>query len=84
MLNNNPNYSCALFGCIGNDVNGEKFSKSLAELKIIGLLEKHKKLITSRCGVGINNKERCLFPEVNASPHLSLEFVTSHSVNITL
>ena len=74
-------YKCALFGCIGNDDNGFKFYSSLNDLKIKALLEINIKYPTSRCGVGINNKERCLLPEVGASCFLSLDYAVSKKVN---
>ena len=75
-------HRCALFGCIGNDNYGKKIASTLESLNVLGLLETHKTLNSSRCGCGIHLKERCLLPEINASCHLSLDFVKSHQVNI--
>ena len=80
MLNKLKEYRCALFGCIGNDKNGENFSASLNKLNILGLLEINEKYSTSRCAVGIYQKERCLLADVNASCHLSTYYLISHQV----
>ncbi len=84
MLQGSKCHRCALFGCIGKDEYGNKISTTLQGLNVLGLLETHKTLSSSRCGVGIHKKERCLLPEINASCHLSLDYVTSHQVIIRL
>ena len=37
---------------------------------------------SSRCGVGINKKERCLLPEIRASNCLTEDFVSYHQNEI--
>jgi len=80
MLHNTKEFRCALFGCIGDDAYGKKIVETLSSMNVLTLLEHHKTLHSSRCGVGIYHKERCLLPEINASSHLSLDFVKSKQV----
>jgi sugar/nucleoside kinase (ribokinase family) len=81
MLKGSKDFRCALLGCVGNDDYGCKIKNALKDLNVDGLLETHKTKKSSRCGVGIHKKERCLLPEINASNELSLDFVKSHQVN---
>jgi adenosine kinase len=83
MLNGSQDYKCHLLGCIGKDQYGTNLKNMLNKLDVTPILEEHATLNTSRCGVGIFQKERCLLPELNASPHLSLEFVKSHEESIS-
>lgn len=80
MLRGNKNVRCALLGCIGKDEYGNKISNALSNLNVLGLLETHPTKKSSRCGVAIHKKERCLLPEINASNELSLDFVKSKQV----
>ena len=80
MLQNSNNYRSAMLGCIGKDENGAKMENLLKKLNIVPLLEIHPTEKTSRCGVGIVEKERCLLAEILASKHLSLDYVKSIQV----
>ena len=81
MLKESPNYKLALLGCVGNDTYGKKLKEILEEIDVEPLFEVHATKLTSRCGVGVFRKERCLLAEINASKYLSLDYVKSHMVN---
>ena len=77
-LNMNPNdagkYKITMLGAVGNDLFKDKIFNSLKDAKVEPLLE-IKQERTSRCGVGIYKKDRCLVPDIQASKHLSKEFI---------
>jgi adenosine kinase len=50
---------------------------------VIGILEVRDDFKSSRCAVGIHNKERCLVPEIRASTMLSLDFVNKNIESIS-
>jgi adenosine kinase len=62
-------------GCIGNDSYGTKIQDELNKAGVKSLLEVREDIKSSRCGVGIHLKERCLLPQIRASTMLSTEFV---------
>ena len=77
-LNMNPSdqgkFKITMLGAVGNDVYKDKIINSLRDAKVEPLLEiKQEK--TSRCGVGIYKKDRCLVPDIQASKNLSKEFI---------
>ena len=77
-LNMNPNdagkYKITMLGAVGNDAFKDKIINSLKEVKVEPLLE-IKQGKTSRCGVGIYKKDRCLVPDIQSSKHLSKQFI---------
>lgn len=75
MLNNNPNFGCMLLGSVGNDSYAKRLIESLNEVSVIPLLEVKEGKETSRCAVGVVEKERCLVGDIKASKLLSLDFV---------
>ena len=76
--NDNKKYKITMLGAVGNDIFKDKIINSLREAKVEPLLEVLKEK-TSRCGVGIYKKDRCLVPDIQASKHLSKEFITEKS-----
>ena len=76
-LNMNPNdagkYKITMLGAVGNDAFKDKIINSLKEVKVEPLLE-IKQGKTSRCGVGIYKKDKCLVPDIQASKYLCEEF----------
>lgn len=71
-----------ILGCIGKDYYGRKISENLEKVNVHTLLEISEELKSSRCGVGILNKERCLVPQIRASNMLSMDFVNSNMLEI--
>lgn len=69
-------FKISMLGCVGDDTYAEKIKFSLNSARVNPLLEELKNQKTSRCGVGIFHKERCLVTELNASKLLSEEFVS--------
>ena len=56
--------------------------KALELSGVIPLLQPIPNISTSRCGVGICQKERCLLPHIQASNCLADEFVKEHEDEI--
>ena len=77
-LNMNPSdagkFKITMLGAVGNDIFKDKIINSLKEAKVEPLLEILQEK-TSRCGVGIYKKDRCLVPDIQASKNLSQEFI---------
>ena len=77
-LNMNPNESgkhrITMLGAVGNDIYKDKIFNSLKDAKVEPMLEILQER-TSRCGVGIYKKDRCLVPDIQASKKLSKEFI---------
>ena len=71
-----------LLGCIGKDNYGTKISENLQKVNVKPLLETKDDVLSSRCGVGILDKERCLVPQIRASTMLSMEWVNSNMTSI--
>jgi len=72
------NFKLTMLGCVGDDKYGEKILDALKENSIIPLIQKAEGVQTSRCGVGIYKKDRCLVPQILASNKLTKEFVQEH------
>ena len=64
-----------LLGCIGSDNYGKKIEENLKAVNVEPLTEVRSDVESSRCGVGIYKKERCLVPQIRASNMLSMDFV---------
>jgi len=71
-----------LLGCIGKDNYGTKISENLQKVNVKPLLEIKEDILSSRCGVGICKKERCLVPQIRASTMLSMDFVNANMSEI--
>jgi sugar/nucleoside kinase (ribokinase family) len=84
MLNNSESYRCQLLGCIGDDDYGKRLQQELDKSGVVPLLEINKENLTSRCAVGVYQKERCLVPQIRASTHLSNDFVEKNLVEFFL
>ena len=76
------NFKLTMLGCVGDDKYGEKILDALKENSIIPLIQKAEGVQTSRCGVGIYKKDRCLVPQILASNKLTKEFVQEHMKEI--
>ena len=80
--NNQDKYSITMLGATGEDMYKEKIIHALQMAKVNPLLQAIPNMNTSRCGVGIYKKERCLLPEIRASNCLTEDFVTEHQNEI--
>ena len=76
------NFKLTMLGCVGDDKYGKKILEALKQNDIVPLLQTAKGIQTSRCGVGIYKKERCLVPQILASNKLTKEFVQEHMKEI--
>jgi adenosine kinase len=63
-----------MLGAVGNDIYKDKIINSLKEAKVEHMLEILQEK-TSRCGVGIYKRDRCLVPDIQASKNISKEFI---------
>lgn len=71
-----------LLGCIGKDNYGSMITSELQKVNVKPILEIREDLKSSRCGVGICKKERCLVPQIIASTMLSMDFVEANMSEI--
>ena len=79
MEKQNENKFCVtMLGAIGQDNYQQKIMKALELSGVKPLLQPIPNISTSRCGVGICQKERCLLPHIKASNCLTDEFVKEH------
>lgn len=69
------NFKLTMLGATGKDNYREKIIRAFDDLGVRHILQIIPNLQTSRCGVGIHQKERCLLPEIRASNCLTEEFV---------
>ena len=79
---NKGKYSITMLGATGNDGYKEKIMNALKSSGVKPLLQSIPNMSTSRCGVGIYKKERCLLPEIRASNCLTEEYVSEHQNEI--
>ncbi len=79
---NKDKYSITMLGATGNDGYKDKIMNALKSAKVIPLLQAIPNMSTSRCGVGIYKKERCLLPQIRASNCLTEDFVNEHKREI--
>ena len=70
-------------GAVGNDIYKDKIINSLKEAKVEPMLEILQEK-TSRCGVGIYKRDRCLVPDIQASKNISKEFIEEKLENCWL
>ena len=71
-----------MLGAIGDDSLKESILHSLNIAKVQHLLQIFEGQKTSRCGIILNNKEKCLIPDIQASKYLSMEFIKQNEQNI--
>ena len=71
-------YKLTMLGSVGDDINKDKIINSLKLSNIKPLFEIIPNTKTSRCAVGIYNKERCLLSDIIASNYLSENFISQH------
>jgi adenosine kinase len=79
---NKNKFKLTMLGAIGVDNYKEKIMNALNSAGVTPLLQQIPNISTSRCGVGICQKERCLLPHIKASNCLSDEFVSEHENKI--
>ena len=79
---NKGKFFVTMLGAIGQDSYKEKIMNALKSADVIPLLQPIPNISTSRCGVGICQKERCLLPHIKASNCLTDEFVNEHEDKI--
>ena len=79
--NTNNNYIITMLGAIGDDDLKEKIINSLEKTKVVPLLQIIPREKSSTCGIIVNNKEKCLVPDIQASKNLTMEFITQN-INI--
>lgn len=71
-------FKLTMLGATGKDNYREKIVIAFDQLGVNHILQTIPNLPTSRCGVGIHQKERCLLPEIRASNCLTEEFINEH------
>ena len=79
---NKGKFSVTMLGAIGQDNYKDKIMNALNSAGVIPLLQPVPNISTSRCGVGICQKERCLLPHIQASNCLTDDFVKEHEEKI--
>ena len=67
-------HKITMLGAVGNDIYKDKIINSLKEANVEPLLEILQEK-TSRCGVGIYKRDRCLVPDIQASKNISKQFI---------
>ena len=75
---NQGKFKISMLGAVGDDKYKGKILNALTDAGVKPLLQSIPNMNTSRCGVGIYKKERCLLPEIRASNCLTEEFVNEH------
>ena len=75
---NRGHYSIIMLGATGQDGYRDKIINALKLSGVKDLLQAIPNMETSRCGVGIYKKERCLLPQIRASNCLTEEFVSEN------
>ena len=79
---NKGKYKITMLGAIGQDGYKDKILNALQSAGVKPLLQVIPNMCTSRCGVGICLKERCLLPHIQASNCLTEDFVSEHENEI--
>ena len=75
-------FSLTLLGAIGQDEYKNKIIDSLKSAGVKPLLQIIPNISTSKCGIGLYNKERYLISQINASNYLTKEFIEEHENEI--
>jgi adenosine kinase len=85
-LNMEPNkanmFKLTMLGATGNDNYRNKIIYAFDQLGVQHILEIIPNVQTSRCGVGIHQKERCLLPEIRASNCITEKFIKDNEDKI--
>ena len=69
------NFKVSMLGSVGDDSYKNKIVRALVEIGVNPMLEILKDDKTSRCGVGIYNKEKLFVTQLRASKRLSEKFI---------
>ena len=80
--NNKKTYKITMLGATGKDGYRNKIEDAFQFAGVKPLLEIIPDKETSRCGVGINKKERCLLPQIRASNMISDEYIQKNMEEI--
>ena len=82
--NTEKNYKLTMLGSVGEDIYKNRVINSLTEYGVKPLIEIISNMKTSRCaiGIGINNKQKCVLPQIRASNFLSENFVKQNGQEI--
>ncbi len=75
-------FKVTMLGATGNDTYCNKIISAFNQSGVNHILQKIPNMETSRCGVGIHQKERCLVPQIKASNCLTEDFVNEHEKEI--
>lgn len=78
----NNQFSLTMLGAVGEDKYKEKIMNALKMAGVTPLLQEIQNSETSRCGVAIYKKERCLLPQIRASNCLSMDFIKKNREKI--
>ena len=79
---NQGRFSITMLGAAGDDGYKDKVINALKSAGVKPLIQSIPNMSTSRCGVGIYKKERCLLPEIRASNCLTEDYVSEHQNEI--
>ena len=80
--NNKGIYKITMLGATGKDTYRNKIEDAFDFAGVKPLLECIPDKETSRCGVGINKKERCLLPQIRASNMISEKYIKDNMEEI--
>ena len=79
---NKDKFKITMLGAVGDDNYKNKIMHALESSGVKPLLQQIPNITTSRCGVGICQKERCLLPHIKASNCLDEKFVKANENEI--
>ena len=79
---NRGKFTITMLGATGEDGYKEKIINALKSSGVKPLLQSIPNMKTSRCGVAICKKERCLLSDIRASNCLTEDFVNQHEKEI--
>ena len=80
--NKNKNYKLTMLGSVGDDNYKNKVINSLKIYGVNPLLQIIPNMHTSRCAVGVYQKERCLVPDIRASNYITENFISDNAQEI--
>ena len=76
--NHRKQFKVSMLGSLGDDLYKKKIENALKELGVNPILQILEGDKTSRCGVGVYNKEKLFITQLRASKRLSEEFIQEH------
>ena len=79
---NKGKFSITILGAIGEDLYKDKIINDLEKEGIKPLIQIIHNISTSKCGVGIYKKKRCLVSQINASKYLKEDFIEENENKI--